>query len=179
MRSLNRSIIKDDYLRWLLNKIHFTKKNYKSLMECLNDICFSYSIARDESRVDDAYELREEFLDYIGIEGDFEYSPTVLEVLIALSIRIDNEYIGDPSNPNPSFIFWEMIENLGLDEYTDSKYYRYGIPLNIIDEIIFTWLERRFDRDGEGSIFPLRHPSQDQRKIEIWSQMQEYLSENF
>lgn len=143
-------------------------------MKYLNGVCFSYSIARDESRVDDAYELREEFLDYIGIEGDFEYDPTVLEVLIALSIRIDNEYIGDPSNPNPSFIFWDMISNLGLDEFTD---YRFNI--NIVDNIIFDWLHRNFERDGKGSIFPISHPSQDQRKIEIWSQMQEYLSENF
>ena len=46
-----------------------------------------------------------------------------------------------------------------------------------MDEILNIWLERRYDEDGKGNIFPLKDPIKDQKTVEIWYQMQSYLLE--
>lgn len=166
--------MKEEYYIWLLNKVGFKRRGYDRLMRCLYKIPFEYTINRDRNRVDDARELYFEFADENRLERDKRHLPSVLEVLIALAIRIDTEYIGDPSDPDPECIFWEMCCNLGLEKYTDTKYIE-----DAVTSIIEAWLFRDFDMDGEGSIFPLKDPAHNQRNAEIWSQMQEYLSENY
>lgn len=174
MRQANRSIIWRDYGDWLLDKVNFRRKGYSKLMNELFDITFTAINPHDENRIEDAISLREEFLNIAGINGGFDREVNVLEVLVALAIRIEDEYIGDPGNPDPSYIFWEMCCNLELDFYTDVRF-----SYNSIHSIVEPWVLRDFEYDGEGSIFPIKHPIQDQRRIEIWSQMQEYLSENY
>lgn len=158
----------DEYFEWLIDRVGYSKKGYNQLLYFLYTVPFRYKLNRDANRVDDAKEL---FNEYDDNERDFV---SVLEVLISLSIRIDDELIGDPSNPNPSMIFWEMCCNLGLDEYDDKHF-------NIIEvqHILDIWMDRKFNSDGSHSIFPILDPRKDQRKIDIWSQLQEYLSENF
>lgn len=168
-----------DYRAWLLWRVGFENirghDRYEQLMEQLMDSPFEYQIPRDENRARDGLDLRDEFFSDSGIRGSFEEEDCmVLEMLIGLSIRIENEYIGDPAEVHPERIFWEMIKNLGLDRFDDRHYDR-----DYIFEKLGRWLKREFRRNGEGSIFPLRHPRQDQREIEIWSQMNEYLSENY
>lgn len=172
---MKTNMVWDAYKDWLLeDKVKWDRKGYSKLMNTLHNIPFEFSMYRDDNRADDGVALRYEFLDRYDIRGDFEEDPMVLEVLVALAIRIEDEYIGDPSDPNPSYIFWEMCCNLELDRYTDRYFDEESIYA-----IIEGWLSRDFSYDGEGSIFPIKHPIQDQRKIEIWSQMQEYLSENY
>ena len=168
MRAVNRSI---KYIDWLMDRIGFYRKGYTKLMDLLYDIPFETVIYRDYFRADDGRDLRIDYGEQYFSDDD---EISVLEVLIALAIRVDNEYIGDPSNPDPEFFFWEMICNLGLDKYTDRCFDR-----NKVCDIVETWLLREFKYDGRGSIFPIEHPIQDQRDIELWSQMQEYISENF
>lgn len=158
----------NEYYSWLMDRVGFTRKGYDQLFLYLFSVPFSCVIDRDMNRMEDAksliYEYGENVLEYIS----------VLEVLIALAIRIDDEYIGDPADPNPDIIFWEMICNLGLNKF-DDKHFNVRDVFTIIDD----WMKRRFDYDGTGSIFPLKDPHQDQTKIELWSQLQEYLSENY
>lgn len=165
-------MMRDDYFDWLLDKIDFNRRGYNDLMQTLFEIPFVIIIDRDKNRELDAMDLFYEYID--SRTSIYRSYISVLEILIALAIRIDNEYIGDPSDPNPEHIFWEMCCNLGLEKYTNRKF-NYDSVRSIIEE----WLYRDFDYDGEGSIFPIKDPIQDQRKIEIWSQMQEYLSENY
>ncbi len=77
------------------------------------------------------------------------------------------------------------MENLGLARYFDS-YLRGNNEFLVekIDEIIDIWMYRRFDFNGFGGLFPLKwgrlRPGQrkkDQRKVEIWYQMQAYMIE--
>lgn len=171
---MNTNAVWEAYKDWLLDKINWDRRGYDKLMHTLHNIPFEWSNYRDENRAYDGTALRYEFLDRYDIRGDFDEVPMVLEVLVGLAIRIENEYIGDPSSQNPSYIFWEMCCNLELDKYTDRFF-----DADSIYEIVEGWLDRDFSYDGEGSIFPIKNPIQDQRKIEIWSQMQEYLSENY
>lgn len=166
-----------EYMNWLLRRVGFEKKGYGLLMEELHNTEFVWVIERDKNRAGDGINLRDEFL-----EGVFDYSSesiigqpcSVLEMLVAFSIRIDAEYTGAPGDPHPEKIFWEMICNLELNYYDDKAFGWHDIY-----QILDTWLNRDFDPDGKGSIFPLRKTHRDQRDLEIWSQMQEYLSERY
>ncbi len=67
-----------------------------------------------------------------------------------------------------------MIKNLGLLEMTNFEF-----EPDICVLILRDWLERKFDRDGCGSPFPVKHGRGDQRKVEIWLQLQQFVMENF
>lgn len=174
-----RDRIWTEYLEWLLWRVGFSRirrhDQYSMLMEQLLHSPFEYPIERDKNRASDGLSLRDDFFSDSGIRGSFEDEECkVLEMLIAFAIRIENDYIGDPAEERPERIFWEMICNLGLDRFDDRHFNQ-----DYIFERLGTWIQRKFKRNGEGSIFPLRHPHADQREIEIWSQMNEYLSENY
>ena len=164
-----------EYGLWLVHRVGFRKFGYMQLMDQLHNTPFIYILERDQNRADDGIVLREEFYREKDIDiGVYDHRDdcSVLEMLVALAIRITDEYIGDPAEIHPEQIFWEMIGNLGLNWYRDKRYNDDDVEF-ILDD----WLNRCFEPDGRGSIFPLKHPHQDQRRIEIWSQMNAYLSE--
>lgn len=170
----------DDYLQFLIWRggIHNMRKYSRKddrLFEILHHINFEYILERDENREADGIDLRLLYTippDFdLNIKGAFyDQKCSVLEMLIALSIRVDNEFIGDPAEEHPEIFFSEMLKNLGLYPGFDER----GI-----DKIIDRWLYRRFDRDGTGSPFPVKYDHADQRKLEIWDQMLSYINENY
>lgn len=157
-----------------LGEIVYSRKypNRNRLLKVLHDIPFVWEIEFDENRALDGYDLRYRFCE--DNQVIFVRDSSVLEVLVALAIRIDNEYLGDGETEHPEIIFWEMLENLGIghmyDRILDEKIVLYAIKI---------WMNRSFKSDGKGSIFPLKHTSRDQRELEIWTQMQEYLNERY
>lgn len=164
-----------DYRDWLINLCHFNKKGYDELLTQLHFSPFEVILDRDDNRVQDGLSFRQQFLNENGINGDFYDHPCgILEVLVALSIRIDNEFVGNPVDPHPEMLFWMMICNLGLDKF-DNKHYN----SDFIYEILGRFVSRQYDFNGNGGIFPLKNARNDQRKNEIWNQMLAYVSENF
>lgn len=167
----------DEYLDWLLKYVNFKKKGYHRLMEKLHHTDFEWYIERDRNRAEDGLNVRrifeEEMCDHT-VQLIFDIPCSVLEMLVALADRIENEYIGDPNNPHPEDIFWEMLCNLGLDSCTDRMF-----DPSRVSYILQNWMFRTFDFYGIGSIFPVENPEIDQREIEIWSQMNQYLMENY
>jgi hypothetical protein len=165
------------YGEWLVDRANFHKANYDDLMILLHQTSFYSCILRDADRAKDGKYLREDYFqndDLLNeISKKYEFC-SVLEMLVAFAIRIDNEWIGDPGEEHPETIFWEMLCNLGLDKCTNRR-----INIRFVMDTLDIWLGRRFDPDGEGSIFPLKNPSRDQREVEIWGQLQEYLGENY
>lgn len=136
----------------------------------------------DECREKDGVFLREYFCEEKGYfdRSSYEMSRffdeycSVLEMLVALSIRMDREWVGDPSNPTPDMIFVELLENLGI--FIDDKDFK----KKTCEIRVKRWLDRKFDYNGKGSIFPLKinRYREDQRGVEIWRQMTAYISEN-
>lgn len=169
-----------DYFQYLLWRCGLEKKTrFGRLFKILHHMDFTWVLERDENRDGDGYELRDDY----EISGDFEdwivddfYSrrTSVFEVLIAIAIRIDNEFIGDPAEEHPEDFFLEMIKNLGLDRFVGNRYQESDV-IKIVDR----WLQRRFHKDGQGSPFPVKYDHRDQRKLEIWDQMNSYISENY
>lgn len=171
----------DDYLRHLIWRCHLEKfRQYSRLFEVLHNTDFKWLIHRDQNRYEDGVELRDEYAGEMGsysmevAEAFFDRNCSVLEMMIALAIRVDDNIIGDPDEEHPEVFFMEMLKNLGLDRFKNNKF-----NLQDVIDIIDRWLSREFDRDGFGSPFPVRYDHRDQRKIEIYDQMNSYIYEKY
>lgn len=168
-----------DYFEYLLYMMHCETpehRKYCHLLSDMYDITFIYSHPMDENRVIDALDMRKEYLFDHGYNVDNDFmnrDVSVLEVLAALSRRIEIEITGEPGSDDLSRWFWVMLDNLGVlleDDIYDRGYVRNKIDI---------FLVRNYDKSGNGSVFPLRKTTTDQRKNDLWYQGQLYLTENW
>lgn len=171
----------DDYLLYLLWRCNLQEnKKYNRLFHILHEIPFVYVLERDGNRSDDGIELRddydilEEYKNYF--EEFMNRDCSVLEMLIALAIRVDDDIIGDPAEEHPEKFFLEMIENLGLDVFWGNAYM---FDDQKVEKILDKWMYRRFNKNGRGSPFPVKNDKRDQRELEIWDQVNSYINENY
>jgi hypothetical protein len=70
-----------------------------------------------------------------------------------------------------------MVENLDLMRFADDVYLQ-SDGKHIITMVLDVLLQRTYTNKGVGGLFPLKRSKNDQRKVEIWYQLQEYLAEN-
>ncbi len=166
----------EGYLNWLCGLVGPVrnpnpKRTYFLLEEQLFLKDFTWTIPNDDNRSEDGKELRQEFLQDYTVDQTWMNTPcNVLEMLIALSRRIAFESFGTADQ-----WFWKFIENLGLGELTDEAYtYSTG---EYVDVVLDNFLNRKYETNGRGGIFPLNEPYQDQRQVELWYQMAAYLLE--
>lgn len=193
----HRRSISTDYFEWLLNMVDIPP------MREHEDICwelfhteFFWSLPNDENRALDICELLEGYREYTYLEAvtpslvslnakileqqnivfSHDGAVSVFEMLIALAKRMDFQLSegGQPSRLH--LYFWEMLRNLGYDPALTLSNGQYVIRK---EGVIQIWLDRAFSPDGKGSIFPLDKPLQNQREIEIWSQMGDYMHEKY
>lgn len=170
----------DDYLQFLIWRCQIQPfVRFGRLFEILHHIDFEWELDRDENRESDGVDLRDEYKIPDGFDEEIEeafYAQrcSVLEMLIALAIRIDDEFIGDPAEEHPEIFFMEMIRNLGLDKFSGNCYREYDVI-----KIINRWMRREFERNGRGSPFPVQHDPRNQRDLEIWDQVNSYISEKY
>lgn len=162
------------YLTWLYSQVANTRtrtgpKTYWNLLQQLFRTEFVWFVPNDDNRAEDGRALRAEWTAEEEIEVDREWLSlgcNFLELLIGLARRLDFETDGGVSE-----WFWQLIENLGLSGFTDAKYFEAEEVTDITHRVMF----RSYDRDGNGGLFPLRRASKDQREVEIWYQLSEYL----
>lgn len=168
------------YLRWLYSKVSSPRvkdpsRTWWYLLRQLYTTEFVWIVSNDGNRCEEGVDLRQEFIkqteivkktDIIVDENWMDLGCSVLEMLVALSRRCSFENDGTPSG-----WFWQLINNLGLGEYNDASNYD---PADV-DEKLTRFIWRRYRPDGEGGLFPLKHSVIDQRKVEIWYQLQSYL----
>lgn len=172
----------EEYLTWLHSQVspisvknpaytywHFLLQLYKKE--------FMWFVPYDENRIADARELREEFLDTVPVQlHDDSWQKlgvSVLEVLVALARRIAF-LIGDR---NLRDWFWTMLENANFPPISDKDYYEDPEVVNDVDHILDTLIWRNYEYNGDGGLFPLINPPEDQRKTELWRQMNNYINE--
>lgn len=177
------------YKHWLISKVDtngdFSLDSYNNLMDILFETDFFYikndpQTKMDKNRSSDGIYLRTIYCDETGnyIEDDIsDKNVSVLEVLVALSIRIEQDIMGTGGN---DFGHWfvEMLDNLGLLSYDDDNF----VDDKRINDILNDFMYRRYGEDGVGSLFPLKNPeicSDSFENLEIWDQMQYYLNENY
>lgn len=173
-----------NYFLWLLQKVEWYEIDayeYKELLWLLFTYDFTWTIENDANRAAKGINLRYEYLQ----RGDYSKRPcSVLEMLIALAHDWEHEITYDFQKGDRSALwFWVMLENLGLLDPPVFHQKSGEPPENLVNhqifgEIIGGWLGREFREDGVGSPFPLKFPPDNQKKVEIWQQLQSYVIEN-
>jgi len=139
---------------------------------------FVWLIANDDNRCADGKDLRELFVTELGFDkvdpNWMDLGCSMLEMLIALAKRAAYE-----SDKSEGDWFWIFMQNMGIRKFNDA-YYKNAekAALLEIDDAIQRVVWRTYSPDGEGGLFPLRHPSEDQRRVELWYQLSAYLLEN-
>lgn len=158
----------DAYFEWLCEKVE-AREETKCFLNILHSTEFVAKVENDENRAVDGNTLRYEFeyectiLEVKAPKIEMSMYCSVLEMMVALARRITFIRPGATSS-----WFWEMVENLmrdsnGLDIY------------EMLDRLI----NREYDVNGFGGLFPLLEPPCDQRKVEIWTQMHAYCNEKY
>ena len=164
-------IRESDYYIWLLESVTSYHPGYTKLIKQLDSIQFRWIFALDENRAAGGINLRAEFSEETSTnEEDVRTGPcSVLEMLIGVATQMESILCCDVET-----WFWVMCENLCLDQFTDDNYDSRGV-----NYIVETWLNRNYMKDGAGSIFPLKDYSGDCRNLDIWSQMNAWINENY
>jgi len=131
-----------------------------------------YSVVRgDENRAQDGIHLRKQFIlarkPNGVIQGWTEEPCSILELLVAFSDIAEFE-----TDEKASCWFWIFLDNLDLSGMHDGAFDKLKF-----DRIIDRFVSREYKCNGEGGIFPLEHPTSDQRNVEIWYQFCAYISE--
>ena len=147
---------------------------YNKLLWKLFNVEFTWTIDLDENRAADGLELRSRFLyGELGLETDIPGPCSLLEMLVALSLRAEesiacDDEIGDRTGQ----WFWSMITNLGLGAMYDWRY-----DDIYVDYCIDRFLNHDYAPNGQGGLFTVHHCDRDMRKAEIWNQMNWYLND--
>lgn len=166
------------YIQWLYSqvgsvRIKHSSHTYWNLLKILFTKEFVWFVPNDDNRMEDGRNLRHEFVEDLRlahVDRDWmELGCSFLEMLIGLSRRLAFEAGGEPRD-----WFWHLLQELKLDIYTDNI----AIPEEDVNEILDRVIWRTYKRNGEGGLFPLKHPREDQRDVELWYQMSEFLLEN-
>lgn len=163
------------YLTWLYSQVanpntRTGPRTYWNLCNQLVHIEFAWFVPNDDNRAEDGRELRAEWTATFKEDAPHEWLSlgcSFLELLIGLARRLAFETDGSVSD-----WFWQLISNLGLSGYNDG---RGNFKHEEVEDITSAVIWRTYDRDGNGGLFPLRRASKDQRKVEIWYQLSEYL----
>lgn len=157
----------DEYLRWIfMEKLRFSRRKTEPFLELGEDLMkidYFWINEFDKNRAEDGIYLRREFLDENWSDTIFG-DPKVLEVLVEFAIRIDSEYVGDPSEPNPGDIFLMFLENLGLTRMLNVKKY----SKTFLKSIIGHWMY-----DDPGVIFGFKNSP---KTAQLWSFMLKWVS---
>jgi len=161
------------YLEWLKEQVGPQEQGveHNRLLKHLFEREFVMLVPNDDNRCADGIGLRKEFL-HSGpmlhpTQHWLELGCSVLEMLIGVARHLSFTAEGEVGE-----WFWHLIGNLGLTRFNDRRYHA-----GRVEEIIERLVWRQYSYDGNGGLFPLQHPQEDQREVELWFQMESYILE--
>ena len=174
----------DSYYCWLIELIGdgHNELLYQKLLWKLYSTPFFYELEYDRNRAVDGLQLRKKYIKHVlqkpyydGNDGPDE-TCSILEMLIALAKRAEDNLIYNPcEGNNSSYWFWLILSNLGLDEYDDNYYFE-----GRVNEILTNFMHHLYSSDGQnGGAFPCPGIAQDLRKTDLWWQLGAYFQRNF
>jgi len=173
----------ETYFVWLYSQVGDPRikglhRTYWKVLKKLFTKEFVWIVPNDDNRVEDGRELRYEFVHDEGlndVDPDWLHlGCSMLELLVGLSRRLAFVAEGEPSG-----WFWHLMENIGLGGYTDERLNPRAMRYTEleVDEILERIIYRTYHPSGDGGLFPLKNTPNDQRHIELWYQMSEYVLE--
>lgn len=149
----------------------------------LHTIEFTPIFPNDENRAIEGMNLRSNWALYSSAFSDYscldKHGCSFLEMLVALSISIDQELMCSPYDDldRSQDWFWVIMNNLGFDSFNDACWD--AKCLEHVTKTLYNINHRTFDSDGKGGLFPLKNPQTDQRTTEIWYQANAFVIENY
>lgn len=168
----------EEYKKWLFNLAvpdQIAQKHYTRLLEHLLNTEYYSTNDLDENRIIDGLVLRDRFIvripaneyDEQFVEALSKNTCSVLEMMVALAARIENQIMKDPNFGDRTHIwFLSMLANLGLEHMYDENW-----DENIFNNIMFIFLNRLYDNEGHGgNLFIVDNPPADMRSTDIWYQ---------
>lgn len=180
------------YLEWLES---FTidetvddnrRLSYRNLLKTLWDIPFKPLLGNDDDRAAEGLELRSRY-DYILAKasgGDMFTPPDVdaifgecrvLEMLIALSMRMYDLMQDMGFYNSVSRWFWELMKNVGFDILDDDTWETTNRPQEFVERIVVGIMNGYGHRNRPGGWFYV----EGWQSMEIWYQMHMYLNRYF
>lgn len=172
--------ISNEYFRWMSDLVcedrYADQISFNKLLMYLHTTEFAYSLPKDRNRAEDGIDLRWRFAyDHPDLEDNAElylHGPcSVLEMMIALAIRVEETIMDDPKKGDRTAQwFWGMVTSLGLGGMTDDRFDR-----RFVDYTIKKFLDRDYEPNGRGGLFTVRNCDRDLRTVEIWYQLHWYL----
>lgn len=191
MIKINPDTIIFPYYFWVIDHLNDANQ-YSYLLEMLFKLEYTTceNVPLDLDRIEDAREFIEIYLresEYptehtLPIESGVKCKilmnriPSVLEVLIAMSVKICN-FIGDDIH-TPEEWFWLFLENLGI-RIPDTEFFMPGVE-DCIRLKIDRFLKRAYDENGDGSMFPsdiFHRKKINCRTFPLWDQCFLYISD--
>ena len=175
------SFLVDDYVYYLYKIVQNGGENHRKLcVELFKNRFFITRSApkRDIDREKDGLELRKEQI-YELYEAQLTYPCTMLEMIIGISKRMSEQLMDEDGEDKTAQYFWEIMENLGLTCMDDDNFgWDTGLAQKKIAKTCEILCKRQYNPDGTGGgMFPM--PGLlgiNQKKMEIWYQMQEYIN---
>ena len=168
--------VRKEYLNWLCRLVD-ARFYWHFLWWKLHSMAFVWILPMDENRAEDGKSLRylyslERVGDGVTTEEIDEYLAgpcTVLEFLVGLARRIENDIMYDAGSDDDrtSVWFWEMVQNLGLDRYDDEHYDDIEV-----DDIVTKFMSRKYNEES-GNIFKV---GSGQKNMQLWDQAQAWCS---
>lgn len=181
---MNEDRMNPAYFEWMYRLVFKESRQWRrswyKLLGLLHSTEFIFTIDLDTNRAHDGVDLRrrfeyEEGLPVYQIGSDLYPEPpcSVLEMMIALAIRVEESLMGDDDyGDRTSKWFWKMLKSLGLADQYDSAFNEYRAS-----SIIFRFLRREYQPDGQGGLYTIPNCKYDLRTIEIWYQAMWYLDD--
>lgn len=113
--------VREQYFNWMYDMV-FTKRapSYVRLLRYLNSQEFTYNIRLDGNRADDGLYLRYRFkqenhLRAVDVDRCLTGKCSVLEMMVALCLRIEEDIMDDPVKGNRIHKWFHvMLKSLGL-----------------------------------------------------------------
>ncbi len=173
-------MLEHEYYKWLCRFVMTSRRRcYRILMRYLYQTPFVVVVDMDDNRYADGLELRSTFADEYGYsDEDIKHAMgddpcNILEVMLALAIRCENNIMEDTSvGDRTDKWFWMMIDNSYLGTLTDDAF-----DAKKADAIIHRIIYRTYEPNGLGGLFRLKYPPEDLRTVELWYQLNWYLTE--
>lgn len=167
----------DQYFNYICDlALGKNKSSYTKLCWLLHNMPFMYILDMDENRAVDGVYLRKNFIDrhpeYSLEELYADRMCSVLEMMVALAKRCHDSVIDAPGSGNGKSyeLFKLMLDNMGLDKYTDNKFNQ-----KAVEKIVNNMLDRDYPSDGKGSMFYIPGIEYDMKDAEIWYQAMWYI----
>lgn len=183
MTDVDTRSLDEVYFEWLYGLVASVEnrdpsQGYWRLLAQFYVTTFYGYVPNDDNRSADGKDLRIEFLQSTGYPLDdpygtwFDVNCSMFEMLVALARRVSFE---DEAQGSAIEWFWRLIGNLELEKHTDLVFDT--SMTKEVEEILERINKRTYLANGSGGLFPLRRATQDQRNVELWTQMSTYLLE--